>query len=235
MILRISAVLLALLPSLAWGVSCKDIDFDGKPYSVCKVDVITETLRLFLYDDAGAPIGNFSKLPKSKSFAMNAGMFHGDRRPVGYYVEDGKQFQRIVTSAGPGNFGMMPNGVFCIQDGRADVIETHRFAKAPPACNFATQSGPMLVMDGALHPRFIPDSPYLNIRNAVGTTDDGTTAYFAISNRPVHFHEFARLFRDYLNVDQALYFDGRVSRLYSKQLNRSDFGTRMGPIVAVVD
>ena len=33
----------------------------------------------------------------------------------------------MITNAGPGNFGLLPNGVLCLRDGRADVIETLRF------------------------------------------------------------------------------------------------------------
>ena len=81
---------------------------------------------------------------------------------------------RVITNAdGPGNFGLLPNGVFCIRDGRADVIETLRFAEEAPNCRFATQSGPMLVIDGALHPRFMRDSTSRYIRNGVGTRADG--------------------------------------------------------------
>ena len=93
----------------------------------------------------------------------------------------------------------------------------------------------MLVIDGALHPRFLIDSTSRFIRNGVGTSDDGRTAVFAISNNPVTFHQFGSLFRDHLNLRQALYFDGKVSRLYSRALGRSDFGFQLGPMVAVVE
>jgi uncharacterized protein YigE (DUF2233 family) len=58
---------------------------------------------------------------------------------------------------------------------------------------------------------------------------------FAISNDTVNFHDFATLFRDRLNTPNALYFDGKVSRLYAPSLNRSDFGWQLGPIVGVLD
>jgi uncharacterized protein YigE (DUF2233 family) len=47
---------------------------------------------------------------------MNAGMFHEDLRPVGLYIEDGAEEMRLVTRDGPGNFGLLPNGVLCISD-----------------------------------------------------------------------------------------------------------------------
>ncbi len=92
----------------------------------------------------------------------------------------------------------------------------------------------MLVIDGALHPRFLPDSTSRYVRNGVGTSADGRRVVFAISNRAVTFHEFGRLFRDALKLPQALYFDGNVSRLYAPSLNRSDAGFQLGPIIGVV-
>jgi uncharacterized protein YigE (DUF2233 family) len=142
---------------------------------------------------------------------------------------------RVIPNAGPGNFGLLPNGVLCITDTSARVIETLRYLDEAPACRDATQSGPMLVIDGELHPRFLPDGTSRNIRNGVGTSADGTRAVFAISNDAVNFHSFGRLFRDELGLPNALFFDGKVSRLYSRDLGRSDFGFQLGPMVAVVE
>ena len=197
---------------------------------------------MFLYDDAGDVFGHFSSINRALGetdqrlgFAMNAGMYHDDRAPVGHYVEAGEELMRVIPNAGPGNFGLLPNGVFCLRPGRADVFETLNFIDAAPSCDYATQSGPMLVIDGALHPRFLVDSDSRFIRNGVGTSADGKTAIFAISRRPVNFHTFGRLFLDHLNIDQALYFDGNVSRLHAPDLNRSDPGFRLGPIVGTVE
>jgi uncharacterized protein YigE (DUF2233 family) len=115
------------------------------------------------------------------------------------------------------------------------VVETLRFEAEKPECRDATQSGPMLVIDGALHPRFLPNSTSRYIRNGVGTTDAGDLAVFAISNAPVTFHEFGRFFRDHLGLPQALYFDGNVSRLHAPGLGRSDAGFVLGPIVGVLE
>jgi len=92
----------------------------------------------------------------------------------------------------------------------------------------------MLVIDGELHPRFIPNGTSKNVRNGVGTTTDGNRAVFAISNQVVNFHDFATLFRDHLNLPNALFFDGTISRLYDDASGRSDFGWQMGPIVGVL-
>lgn len=232
--------LLSLLPGWAWAVDCRDIRFEDTPFTVCSVDPAQEDLRLFLYRRDGLPLASFgnvsdllAKTGQHLTFAMNGGMYHADRAPVGLYVENGARVAPLITKGSPGNFGMLPNGVLCLFDTRAEVIETRRFAKTRPTCKFATQSGPMLVIDGALHPRFLPGSTSRYIRNGVGVSRDGQV-HFAISNVAVNFHLFARLFRDRLKTPQALYFDGNISRLYAPSLGRSDAGFPMGPIIGVV-
>ena len=238
--------LLALAAAIVWNgqahaVTCEERSFEGLRYTACEVDATTEDLRLFLNDETGARFGQFTaidaqlaKEDQQLAFAMNGGMYHDDRAPVGHYIENGKEVMRVIPNAGPGNFGLLPNGVLCIRNDRADVMETLEYAKARPDCSFATQSGPMLVIDGELHPRFLPDSTSRYVRNGVGTSDDGTRVVFAISDDAVTFHEFGRIFRDDIGVPQALFLDGSVSRLHAPDLNRSDFGRWMGPIVGVV-
>ena len=235
MILRAAIALLCLLAAPA--VACEQITHRDARFTVCEV-APDARVELFLRDEAGDILGAFSSVKSRVDgtvvMAMNAGMYHDDRRPVGLYIEDGIQEAPIVTRAGPGNFGLLPNGVFCLRADRSDVIESRAFAANPPACTDATQSGPMLVIDGALHPRFLPDSTSRNIRNGVGTSTDGQRVVFAISDDAVTFHEFGTLFRDTLGLPNALYFDGRISRLYAPAVGRNDFGLPLGPIVAVI-
>ncbi len=233
-------VLFIGLAGPAFAVTCEDIAYEDRSYTACTVDAESEALRLFHTDDDGKLYGSFAAIEatldvETLSFAMNAGMYHQDRAPVGYYLEDGVEAMRVVTNEGPGNFGLLPNGILCISDDTAQVYETLNFVETAPDCRDATQSGPMLVIDGELHPRFLVDSTSRFIRNGVGTTEDGKTAVFAISNDPVTFHEFGSFFRDYLGLPNALYFDGKVSRIHAPELERSDAGFPLGPIVGVID
>src|SRR6056297_408952 len=171
---------LGLAPASAGAVTCREAAHDGNVYVVCEVDPATENLRLFRADDEGRAYGHFSVLQSQLMdegqdlvFAMNAGMYHEDRSPVGHYIEDGHEEMGVISSPGPGNFGLLPNGIFCIGKERARVIETRDFLAERPECHHATQSGPMLVIDGTLHPRFLPDSTSRFIRNGVGTSADG--------------------------------------------------------------
>ncbi|EKX58177.1 hypothetical protein D516_0660 [Rhodobacter sp. AKP1] len=238
---RLAAILFALWPAACATAepACRDLTFEGTRYSLCEAQA-GDDIRIFQTAPDGRPYGSFERINsaldvegRQLAFAMNAGMYHADRRPVGLLIEEEVERAPLVTSAGPGNFGLLPNGVFCVGDGFR-VIESRAFAAERPACRHASQSGPMLVIGGELHPRFLVDSDSRYIRNGVGVSADGRRAVFAISNRPVTFHEFGRLFRDELGLPEALYFDGSISRLYDRGARRSDWGTPMGPIVGLV-
>ncbi len=234
------AVLVAWLMAGTAAAECVRVEYLDHSFTHCEARA-GDDLRLFLYSSDTQVFGSFRNIDsalaaegKRLAFAMNGGMYHPDRSPVGLYIEDGEEKSRIVTSEGPGNFGLLPNGVFCIEERRFTLIESRAFASAPPDCIHAAQSGPMLVIDGAFHPRFIADSDSRLIRNGVGVSSDGKRAVFAIADTPVNFHEFARFFRDYLGLSQALYIDGNVSRLHAPALRRSDWGALLGPIVGKV-
>jgi uncharacterized protein YigE (DUF2233 family) len=236
--MKLLLTLLALMAGPAAGATCRDVDFEAVSYTVCAAHQ-GDDLRLFLNGPDG-PYGGFTALEadlaakgQTLAFAMNAGMYQPDLSPVGLYIENGQQRAPIITSDGPGNFGLLPNGVFCIGS-KFSVVESRAFKAKKPKCRYATQSGPMLVIAGRLHPQFKPTSDSFHIRNGVGVSADGKTAFFAISNRAVNFASFARLFRDALGTPNALYFDGSVSRLMAPELSRAGTGFSIGPIVGLV-
>jgi len=228
-----AAILTVAMAGVA-AAECRDVTFEGASFTICEA-MEGDQVSLHLDDAAGDRLGTFSRLSDHLDgeiiFAMNAGMYHSDRSPVGLYIEDGKKVRDIVRQKGPGNFGMLPNGVMCVKDGAAQVMAADKWSEAL-GCDAATQSGPMLVIDGALHPRFIDGSDSVYVRNGVGNLPDGRLVA-AISNEQVNFHDFARLFRDGLGVKNALFLDGNISRLHAPHLNRSDLGFPLGPMLAV--
>jgi uncharacterized protein YigE (DUF2233 family) len=213
----------------------------GKRVSVARVDVRNEHLRLFLNDDAGRPFSRFERLSawlklrdRSLPFAMNAGMYHADSSPVGLFVSEGRQISPLNTTNGTGNFFLKPNGVFFLSETGARIVESSEYSRLSDPVILATQSGPLLVHAGKIHPAFNAASESRLIRNGVGVVSQDVVV-FAISNDPVNFHEFAALFRDTFRCQNALYLDGVVSSLHSSELKRSDSRADLGPIIGVIE
>lgn len=221
---------------------CRELVREGSTYTVCVVDLRRQAVRLFWQRPDGQPYGDLALLAQREQeagrhllFATNAGMFDPQFRPVGLYVENGHELVHANTRSGPGNFHMKPNGILYVADETAGVLETGAFLKQRPAADFATQSGPMLVIDGQLHPRFAPQGGSKNFRDGVGVRD-AHTLVFAISDTPVSFDDFARLFRDALDCRNALFLDGgSVPSLYAPDLSRSGNLVPIGPMMAVFD
>ena len=220
-----------------WPVSpCHQTLFEGVRFTVC--DPGQGQLRLVAAGRDEAPLRSFAELAKRVRadqvvFAMNAGMFDGDGRPIGLAIADGLPLHAINLRDGGGNFHLKPNGVFVVRNsGAASIVVSEAFKSAPDIA-FATQSGPMLVIDGAIHPRFDPDGESRFIRNGVGIAPGGKPV-FVISNEVVSFGKLARFFRNGLHARNALYFDGSVSSLWDPAAGRQDAGVPLGPIIVAL-
>jgi len=164
------------------------------------------------------------------AFAMNAGMYDEEGRPIGLAIVEGKQKHAINRRKGGGNFHLMPNGVFQVhKDGRAEVVTSASW-KPSTTARLATQSGPMLVIDGKMHPAFDRDGTSRYVRNGVGIGPQGQPL-FVISDGPVSLGKFGRFYRDELKARNALFFDGAVSALWDPAAGRRDLTKPLGPMV----
>jgi len=237
-LLLLVLLVVAGFPALADGY-CRKLTFESNDYTICAVDPRKSTIRLHDLDPKGQPYKSFEALRTKlwsdgifMRIAMNGGMFRPDFSPVGLYVENGIETRAINTNVGYGNFHLLPNGVFYLLPGRAGVMEAKAFAAGGIKPVFATQSGPMLVIDGKIHPKFDPASTSLKKRNGVGVDKSGR-AIWAISESDVRFYDFATLFRDMLGCDNALFLDGTISALYVPEWHRSDTAYPLGPILTV--
>lgn len=221
--------------------SFEQIEFEGARYLINRIDPAKTKLRLFLNDSDGKPYNRFDPVNKALKtqnlrlkWAMNAGMYHGDFRPVGLCVIDGKEVAPINFQDAEGNFFLKPNGVFAIEGGKAIVLETTAYHRRKVTPELATQSGPMLVIDGKIHHRFLADSTSKLYRNGVGIDRNGE-AVFVLTETPVNFYQFAKFFRDGLGCNNALFLDGTICSLYSRALRRNDFRMNLGPIIGEVE
>jgi uncharacterized protein YigE (DUF2233 family) len=234
------AFLISTASARAESAPCRPVKYRLSDYTVCEVDLRRHSIRLFWKEPDGRPYEYPSSLPRAFGdrpghllFATNGGMYHSDGSPVGLYVEKGRELVRANTSAGPGNFHMKPNGVFYVIGDFAGIMETHSFIKRKPGVDYATQSGPMLVLDGKLHPRLARYDGSRKYRAGVGIQAPNSVV-FAVSESEVSFGEFAHLFREMLQCKNALFLDGgSATSFYSPVMGRKSNFLPLGPIIGV--
>ncbi|MGH8192514.1 MAG: phosphodiester glycosidase family protein [Rhodanobacteraceae bacterium] len=208
------------------GIASHDLAFENVHYRVVTIDLTKADLSLHWRDPAtGKPFASIHSLQlwgarhgEQLLFAANAGIYDAHDNPLGMYVENGKVIKALNTTHGnpaAGNFSLLPNGVFAIDPGgHASVQTTAAFAASGAQPRIATQSGPMLVIDGKINPEFVADSDSRKWRSGV-CAPSADKAVFVVSTAPVNFHAFAALFRDKLGCRNALYLDGTLSQIYA--------------------
>ena len=230
-----TTVVLALTALICISAICNDTVQAKFKITEYTVNPKEGKLHFYLKNENGENYRSFKNVKeaiKSKGkkmiFAMNGGMFQENLSPLGLYIESGK----LIKSANRvqeayGNFYLQPNGVFFItQDNKAGICKTEDF-RVTREIKYATQSGPMLLIDGKIHLGFGENSANKHIRNGVGILPDGSIL-FAISEELVRFYDFADFFRQ-RGCKNALYLDGFVSRIYlpskgKTEVNEGDFG-----------
>ena len=220
---------------------CEGASFEGAAFTHCTAVPGRHTIHTVLGPKGGAPYRSLSQLAVNRpnkshevAFAVNGGMFDEAGQPIGYYVEDGERRHKLNRNEGYGNFHLLPNGVFYGAAGGPWAVRTSEdFAsKVSNRPDFGTQSGPMLVIGGKLHPKIDDDGASRKLRNGVGVDAKGS-AHFVISDEPVSFGKLARYFRDVLHCPNALFLDGSVSSLWDPEHGRVDGGPPLGPLIVV--
>jgi uncharacterized protein YigE (DUF2233 family) len=217
--------------------ACQSVTFESVPLTHCIADPAQHRIAMANLGPDKQPFASLSAFaasvdPAQVAFAVNGGMYGDDLKAIGYYVQNGERLKELNRAQGEGNFYMKPNGVFFGNDAKWQVLGSNTFFNTVgDRPQFGTQSGPLLLVDGKLHPEVQDDGPSKAIRNAVGV-DAGGKAHFVISDAPVSFGQLARYYRDVLKVKNALYLDGTVSSLWDPAKGRMDKG-RVGPIIVV--
>lgn len=219
---------------------------DGLKFDVYRVDLKQSDIKLYRQAADGTALQSIEavkkhlkKEGKSLFFATNGGMYRPDYTPEGLYVENGET-QYLLNMEAQGRLDFMnfyniaPNGVFYITEGnkagivpRGEYLELARKKKI----KYATQSGPMLVIDGKHNSHFKASSKSKFVRTGVGITKEGKLM-FAISHKPVTFYDFHRIF-DYYGCKNALYLDGAISEMYLPRLKRTETKRKFASIIAV--
>lgn len=202
------------------------------------VDTKKQDLQLYWKDDNGKIFNSINNLKyylenkkQTLVFAMNAGMYQTDYAPQGLFIQKNKIIKSLDTSKGKGNFYLQPNGVFYLTNNNEAYVCSTRELKNTTHIKFATQSGPMLLINGEIHPAFKNGSSNLNIRNGVGILPN-KKVIFAMSKTEINFYDFANYFKK-LGCKNALYLDGFVSRTYLPEKKWIQTDGNFGVIVGV--
>ena len=236
----------SLIRDLNNNLSSK-LKVNNQDFYVYKVED-PKTIQLF-WKEKNQLISNLGNLQKTAHkankkliFGMNAGIFRPDRSPEGLYIQEGQVKIALNTKQGKGNFYLAPNGVFYIDKaGKAGVRATQSYLAfvktlqpktTAHQINYATQSGPMLVVDGQIHPAFNETSTSLHIRNGVGVDPNGKVI-FLISDKRVNLYTFASIFKEHFNCTNALYLDGAISKAYIPELKKTELQGNFGPLIGI--
>ena len=211
---------------------------DDNLFVTYEVDIKKSDLKLYWKDDENETFKSIQNLKtwleaqkRTLVFAMNAGMYMQDNSPVGLYIENKKVLAHLNTRNANGNFYLKPNGVFYITTDNMPVIcQTTDFVNNGKI-KYATQSGPMLVIDGTIHSAFKEGSANVNIRNGVGILPNNDVI-FVMSKSEINFYDFASYFKK-LGCKNALYLDGFVSRTYLPEKNWIQTDGNFGVIFGV--
>ena len=219
------------------GPGCQAASFENVSLTHCIADPSLHRIRTDLAPRSSDRLGTIEGWAAGRNesdivFVMNGGMYADDLRAIGYFVRDSDRLVELNREEGDGNFYLKPNGVFFGSNGSWQILTSDTFLRTVgDRPQFGTQSGPMLVINGELHPEIAENGASRTIRNAVGVAADGK-AHFVISNEPLSFGQLARFFRDELNVPNALFLDGAVSSLWDRASGRMD-GRRVGLLLVV--
>ena len=224
--------IILLLLSLNTSAEAETVEHAGTAFHIYRVGE-DENVELHLAEKNGEP-NTFPKLEtrlktqgRRLKFAINSGIFEGNFLPSGLHIAEGKTITRlnlddfVKRSEGEftPNFFLKPNGVFIIRPDRtAAIFESHHYATLEEQPILATQSGPLLVRDGTIHPILTADSTSRRYRNGVGIGKNGEIIFVcSVLDRELgmsNLYHFAELFRDRLDCRNALYLDGDISYVY---------------------
>ena len=217
--------------------ACRKADFEGAALTHCIADPAQHRIATAFEQRGSTRYGSLANYAQTVdattiAFAINAGPNGDSGKPRGYYVEDKNRIVELNRSDGDSNFFLKPNGVFFGTGGTWRVLATPTFySTIGDRPQFGTQSGPMLVVDGKLHPEIAENGPSRSVRSGVGVTADGK-AHFVITDEPVSFGQIARFFRDEIKAKNALFLNSGGSTLWDPATKRLDTGN-VGAIIVV--
>jgi uncharacterized protein YigE (DUF2233 family) len=189
----------------------------------CPFDLTHRPLKVFYLNQAGEAFRSIAALEEDLHLhhehllcATNGALFDVGEKPLGWLVVDGVRLHPLnQRQEGSGNFYLQPNGALVIDAAGASIMSTNEVSArelqlAP--ITIGLQSGPILIRDGVINPRFLADSTSRFTRNAVCLLSPahGVLLY---APEPVSLFEFSQALLDF-GCRDALYLDGHLSQMW---------------------
>ena len=223
----------------------KAVTFNGVKYHLFVTNMDSDQIRLHLlrpkYKSSLGDVKGYLEAQKLTPLMItNAGMFTTTFEPEGLYLEENplkKYNLDIGDQKSSLNFYLQPNGVFYIDTkNNAHIDTTKEFARLQKLkktkVKLATQSGPMLVINGRIHPAFVKGSTNYKIRSGVGIINSKKVV-FACTLDGSNFYDFGIFMRDVFNCKNALFLDGAISKMYLHDIYPEETGGQFGPVISV--
>tara|TARA_B110000046_G_scaffold185004_1_gene225191 strand:- start:365 stop:1654 length:1290 start_codon:yes stop_codon:yes gene_type:complete len=182
-----------------------------------------------------------NKENKKVLMVTNGGMYTNTNNPEGLLISKNKEIEPIDLGNSKQllNFYMMPNGVFYIDSNKANIEESKTFFKKYSTNIIkplhATQSGPMLIIEGNHHRKFNYGSKSNKLRSGAGIMPNGNIVFIISNNSITNFFDFATIFKDLFMCQNALFLDGVISKMYLPDKNPNELGGNFGPIISVTN
>jgi uncharacterized protein YigE (DUF2233 family) len=206
-------------PYAGEGVEVSCLTVKQVRYGIIHINLKAASIKMLWRNPAGVPYGSLSEAYRQIGDDLlavtNAGIYAENQTPLGLHIEGGTPLRPLNPDNGEGNFYWKPNGVFYVGDDGAGVLESERFNSLDKRAGIdeATQSGPLLVIEGEVNHNLKPDSQSRYARNGIGVKS-ADEVYIVVSEDEVSLYDFASVFASQLDCPNALYLDGCVSQLY---------------------
>jgi uncharacterized protein YigE (DUF2233 family) len=201
------------------GVEVSCVTLKQATYVILRVDLNAARIKLLWRNPAGLSYGSlgeaYRQLGGDLLALTNAAIYSENQAPEGLHIEGDITLSPLNLENGDGNFYWKPNGVFYVTDAGAGIVESEKFNSLNErgGIHEATQSGPLLVIDGEVNHNLKPGSQSLYVRNGIGVKS-AAEVYILISEDEVSLYDFAAVFTEQLHCPNALYLDGCVSQMY---------------------
>jgi uncharacterized protein YigE (DUF2233 family) len=204
---------LCFFVSSAQVKECQNFNYNNSTFDIAIIKSDTNTIQKFKFIENSGLLdeGNFFDSLYREGFfiACNAGPIDNNNELLGLFIKEGKVVNDINLNSGSGNFFLKPNGYYAFNNSDIEINSSSSY-NYKNSFNNAAQSGPMLVLNGAINPIFDKKSPNRNLRLGVGYYKKNHQQFILLvkSKTPVTFYQFADLFSSKFKCENALYLDG---------------------------